>query len=116
MLLVIGGRYSGKRTYVRSRGYGEADMGTDPAGPEPVLLWPEDRVRGHAPSDSELAQMLAKEVVVTCEVGAGVVPMDAGERVWRERAGRLQARLAEQADTVVRLVCGIPQVLKGEMS
>ena len=36
-------------------------------------------------------------------------------RAAREAAGRLSCLLAERADTVVRVCCGLPQVLKGEL-
>ena len=49
------------------------------------------------------------------EVGGGVVPMDAEERAGREAAGRLACLLAERADCVVQMFCGIPTVLKGEL-
>lgn len=63
-----------------------------------------------------LAEQLAqKTVVIATEVGGGVVPMDAVERHNREQAGRLACLLAERADTVVRVCCGIPQVLKGNL-
>ena len=63
-----------------------------------------------------LAEELAtKDVVIATEVGGGVVPIDAAQRHSRERAGRLSCLLAQQADTVVRVCCGIPQVLKGEL-
>ena len=48
------------------------------------------------------------------EVGCGVVPVEAEQRRFRERAGRLSCLLAQRADTVIRVCCGLPQVLKGE--
>ena len=38
----------------------------------------------------------------------------AAERAAREAAGRLACLLAARADTVVRVCCGLPQLLKGE--
>lgn len=71
---------------------------------------------GQAEDLAALAEQLAqKAVVIATEVGGGIVPMDAGERHNREQAGRLACLLAERADTVVRVCCGIPQVLKGEL-
>lgn len=61
----------------------------------------------------ELSQ---KAVVIATELGGGVVPVDAGQRHDREQAGRLACLLAERADTVVRVCCGIPQVLKGNLT
>ena len=65
-----------------------------------------------------LADRLAKgyEILIATEVGGGVVPMDAAERAAREAAGRLACLLAARADCVVQMFCGIPTVLKGELS
>ena len=63
-----------------------------------------------------LARELAEyDIVIATEVGGGVVPMDAEERAGREAAGRLACLLAERADCVVQMFCGIPTVLKGEL-
>ena len=54
-------------------------------------------------------------VTILCrEVGCGVSPMDEGDRIWRERVGRVCCELAKRAGHVVRLCCGLPMVLKGE--
>lgn len=74
----------------------------------------------HSPLDDlqeklrSLADRLSqKEVVIATETGCGVIPLDPQERRDREAAGRLSCLLAERAETVVRVCCGIPQVLKG---
>ena len=55
------------------------------------------------------------DAVILCdEVGCGVVPMDRTDREWRERVGRTCCYLAERAERVIRVYCGIPMVLKGE--
>ena len=46
-------------------------------------------------------------VVAANEVGAGVVPMEKEERVFREAVGRVLCLIAERSETVVRCVCGI---------
>lgn len=46
-------------------------------------------------------------VVIANEVGAGVVPMDASERAFREAVGRALCIVAQQAEQVTRCVCGI---------
>ena len=73
----------------------------------------------HSPLDDlqeklrSLADRLSqKEVVIATETGCGVIPLDPQERRNREAAGRLSCLLAERAETVVRVCCGIPQVLK----
>ena len=47
-------------------------------------------------------------VVVTNEVGYGIVPENAMARVFRDYAGTLNRRVAEIADSVYLCVCGIP--------
>ena len=52
------------------------------------------------------------DIILYTEVGSGLVPVDEEERKAREAAGRLSIRLAEQADEVYRVVCGIAKKLK----
>ena len=52
-------------------------------------------------------------VIVMEEIGSGIVPLEKKERIWRESCGRCGCLIAAEADAVVRLVCGIPTVLKG---
>lgn len=114
MILVTGGIASGKRTLVRGLGYAPEDFSADPADGTPVVVDVQELARGGA--DEALADLLAeRELLIYTEVGAGVVPLDPGERAWRERAGRLACELSARADCVVRMVCGIPQVLKGDL-
>ena len=46
-------------------------------------------------------------VVVANEVGAGVVPMEADDRAFREAVGRALCIIAQEAQQVTRCVCGI---------
>ena len=46
-------------------------------------------------------------VVVANEVGSGVIPVDPGERAWREAVGRALCVIAQASETVTRCVCGI---------
>ncbi|MEA1834148.1 bifunctional adenosylcobinamide kinase/adenosylcobinamide-phosphate guanylyltransferase [Methylobacterium durans] len=51
-------------------------------------------------------------VLVSNEVGLGIVPDNALARAFRDAAGRLHQRLAREADRVVFLVAGLPMVVK----
>jgi adenosyl cobinamide kinase/adenosyl cobinamide phosphate guanylyltransferase len=51
-------------------------------------------------------------VLVSAEVGLGVVPATRSGRVFRDELGELNARLAEVCDEVVLLVAGIPLRLR----
>jgi len=46
-------------------------------------------------------------VVAANEVGAGVVPMQAEDRAFREAVGRVLCVIAQEAESVTRCVCGI---------
>lgn len=52
-------------------------------------------------------------ILVTNEVGSGVVPGNAMARLFRDLAGSVNQRAAARADKVVLCVSGIPVVIKG---
>jgi adenosylcobinamide kinase/adenosylcobinamide-phosphate guanylyltransferase len=54
----------------------------------------------------------AEVLIVSNEVGLGVVPPSVLGRLFRDYTGRAHQLLAEQADKVFFLVAGIPQQLK----
>lgn len=112
MILITGAMFSGKKTFVREYLCPE---GTETA----CALWEVQTLAEPGMTEMELkalADRLAeKKVLIFTETGCGVVPMDPAERERREAAGRLGCLLAERAETVVRLYCGIPQVLKGRL-
>lgn len=54
-------------------------------------------------------------VVVTNDVGSDNKNYDPGTKAYVRALGRINAALAQQADAVYELVCGIPLVLKGEL-
>lgn len=51
-------------------------------------------------------------IIVSNELGYGVVPMDKFERKYRETVGRVCTCVASLADEVVRVVCGIGTRIK----
>ncbi|KMO25245.1 adenosylcobinamide kinase, partial [Methylobacterium indicum] len=53
-------------------------------------------------------------VLVSNEVGFGIVPENALARRFRDEAGRLHQRLGALADRVVLVVAGLPMTIKGE--
>lgn len=114
MILVIGSEASGKRTYLRSLGYADKDVSDGAVNDRPVVYGLEKlvfSVPDHAPE--LLGPLCGKEVVACCEVGSGIIPLDRGARDAREATGRLCVLLAQRADKVVRMVAGIPTVIKG---
>ena len=53
-------------------------------------------------------------ILVTNEVGWGIVPENPLARSFRDMAGYLNRRVAQKAASVYLLCCGIPLTLKGE--
>lgn len=102
MLFITGPLYSGKRTFAKQFG------GRQAADVQALAAEAQDL--------PALADALAAyDVVIATEVGGGVVPIDPAERAAREAAGRLACLLAQRADCVVQMFCGLPTVLKGEL-
>jgi adenosylcobinamide kinase/adenosylcobinamide-phosphate guanylyltransferase len=66
---------------------------------------------------NQLANALARHagpvVLVTNEVGSGIVPDNALARRFRDEQGRLNQRIAALAGRVVLVVAGLPLILKG---
>ncbi len=61
-----------------------------------------------------LADTQAQVALVSNEVGMSLVPENALARAFRDAAGRLNRRVAEQADHAVVMFCGLGVALKGE--
>ena len=54
-------------------------------------------------------------ILVSNEVGSGVVPAYALGRRFRDLVGEINQRVATVADNVFYMVAGLPLVLKGEL-
>ena len=110
MIFVTGPLFSGKRQAVMELlGWGEEEL-------KVRAIWDvQELVKESTDLDALVEKLSACEVVIATEVGGGVVPVDRQERDDREAAGRLAVQLARRADTVIRVFCGIPTVLKGAL-
>jgi len=85
-----------------------------------LTLWLSNRMLAEADVGAEITQLediLVKRrnplVLVSNEVGLGVVPDNALARAFRDRQGELNQRVALQADRVVLMVAGLPLFVKG---
>ncbi|WP_163849065.1 bifunctional adenosylcobinamide kinase/adenosylcobinamide-phosphate guanylyltransferase [Pseudooceanicola aestuarii] len=87
-----------------------------------ATLWLSNQMMAQAALDKATTELLtaldscpAPVIVVTNETGQGVVPDNALARAFREAQGRLNIRLAAQAELVVQVIAGLPNVLKGQL-
>ena len=62
-----------------------------------------------------IADCKADLVIVSNEVGLGIVPDNALSRQFRAAQGRLNIALAAQADCVVQVIAGLPMIVKGHL-
>ncbi|MCF0228926.1 MAG: bifunctional adenosylcobinamide kinase/adenosylcobinamide-phosphate guanylyltransferase [Parasporobacterium sp.] len=51
-------------------------------------------------------------IIISDELGCGIIPAEQEERTYREDAGRIMCTLAAEADSVTRIVAGIPVRIK----
>jgi adenosylcobinamide kinase/adenosylcobinamide-phosphate guanylyltransferase len=64
---------------------------------------------------ASLASSWHSVILVSNEVGSGVVPAYALGRRFRDLAGEINQRIAAVADTVILMVAGLPLALKGSL-
>ncbi|MCR4744463.1 MAG: bifunctional adenosylcobinamide kinase/adenosylcobinamide-phosphate guanylyltransferase [Lachnospiraceae bacterium] len=108
MILVIGGVCQGKTEYVRAN-FPDRTIFDD------FEEWFRRAMKeGEKPEDE--VEKYMKEypdaVIISDEVGCGIVPMEAFEREYRERLGRCLTKIAAGSERVIRLYCGIATVIK----
>ncbi len=65
----------------------------------------------------EVNAILAKNpnaVIISNEIGYGVVPIDKFDRQYRELTGRISCEVVKNSSEVHRVVCGIGTIIKEE--
>ena len=92
MILVIGGYAQGKREFCENRFPGRDIFVLD----------------GTVSNDDidSFINSYPDGIVVTDEIGCGVVPIEKKDRELIERQGRMQIETAKRSDEVWRVVCG----------
>ncbi len=113
MVFIVGGAHQGKTDYAREhfnegcklvnhyhlRVREQLRAGLDPLREAEKLLRSMEELKGGL-------------VIISDEIGYGLVPVDVFEREYREKSGRVNCYLAEKADQVIRVVCGIGSRIK----
>lgn len=52
------------------------------------------------------------KIIISNEIGCGVVPIGNFERKYRQINGKVNIIIAQNAKKVIRVFCGIPQIIK----
>ena len=131
MILIIGGFAQGKLHYVKQRYVhcederevadldGTLELPTGTGALQVIVNHLHRYIREQLRQGTDPEGMIENfgrehpDCILICdEIGNGIVPMEAEERTYRERTGRILEQLAAQADEVVRVVCGIGQKIK----
>ena len=134
MKLVIGGYAQGKLCYVMQHFSIDKENVVDMTDEKKLLdgdiektdgeasivlyhfhIWMKNELAEDNNPEEKLEKILKRFpdcVIISDEVGNGIVPMDAFDREYRDRLGRILISLAKEADEVVRVICGIGKKIK----
>ncbi len=140
MIMIIGGAYAGKLGYAQTQFIklkkddwipGEQISLQDFAdikGVNGLHLWIRKEIDRELKANGdrsvldweEWGEQMARQIIalapnliiITDELGYGIVPMDKTERIYREVTGRICTSLAAYSDEVHRVICGIGTRIK----
>lgn len=123
MILIIGGSHQGKLDYVRRKYPGtEIAFCNEKETPDLAklvinsfhLFILRQIKTGTIPSVwiKENYGLLKDKIIICDDISSGVVPVEADIRLWREETGRTMVYLAQNADEVIRVFCGIGTKIK----
>lgn len=124
MKLIIGGAFQGKTQFAKTRfGLSEADIfrcdGTGIDFSRRCIAHLEAYTDACARENRDPAALFRENpdkwkdsVLILGDISAGVVPMDPEVRRWREENGKFGRYLAENAEAVYRVFCGLEQRIR----
>jgi adenosylcobinamide kinase/adenosylcobinamide-phosphate guanylyltransferase len=110
MIFITGGAYQGKYSYAK-HSFGEGYLIIN-AYQNVVKKQMEEGKDPLKEAKALLEENSEKLIIICDEIGAGIVPMDEFDRVYRENVGRIACFFAQKAERAVRVVCGIAIKLK----
>ena len=127
MKLVVGGYAQGKLKYVLEKNHlddyavwdGTLPSEAETQGKTIVIdhfhNWVKGCIRkGGNPEDEMIAFVETHPgcIIISDEIGNGIVPVNGFEREYRERTGRILVELAGRAEEVIRVICVIVNKIK----
>lgn len=108
MIFIVGGAFQGKGAFVETHFKGKKIVAHYEETIREELLSGKDPL---AEAEGFLREN-GDAVIISAEVGYGLVPIDAFERKYREAVGRVNCYLAGEAEQFYRVVCGEGERLK----
>lgn len=126
MKMIIGGAFQGKRAYGESL-YPDIEWidgeecsfdeikgcrGIDNFHKYILRIMKEEKEDEYLDMLKQLPEINPELVLISEEIGYGLVPMDPFERRYREQVGRICTGLASASDRVDRVICGIGTVIR----
>lgn len=126
MKLVIGGAFQGKKAYVKQNlKIKEEDMADGKDASYEALFhcrciyhfheWIKKGIEEKWDFKNLAEELLKRNpevLIITNELGYGVVPVDAFDRTYRETTGRICTEIAAVCEQVIRVSCGLGMVIK----
>ena len=124
MVLIIGGAYQGKLDFAKSTfDLNESDVFTCTGGEidfsrrcidhiEEFTLWCVQSGADAVEFFCSHREQWRDSILICGDISAGVVPLGAEMRAWRQMNGLLCRYLSEEAAQVSRLFCGLEERLK----
>ena len=114
IILITGGAFQGKKEFAKKEFLGL------PVLSDVHLLIKDSLSRGM--EESEIEDMIFSQmeeravdgrvVLISDDIGYGIVPLDPYERKWREVTGRIITDIAEKAERFFRVTAGIGERIK----
>lgn len=109
MILIIGGKSQGKKAFAVKE---FPEYKVVEQYQETVRKQMLDGLDPMQEAEKLLLQGDEQLLIITDEIGCGIVPMDPWERAYRETDGRVNGYLAEHAESVYRVLAGIAMKIK----
>ena len=117
MIMIIGGRTQGKKEYAESH-YKDAKkhmIMLNEMAKENFLKSYDDGLKLFDELPKAVIEAINNDpdcIIITDEVGCGLIPNDSYERALRDYIGRIQIKLAKKADEVIKVTCSLGMKIK----
>lgn len=126
MILVVGGAYNGKLSFVQEQfNISKEDIcfcNEENIDFSKKVIYKfhkyiyMQRISGNNPVDElhKIKEKLKDKIIICDDISSGIVPLKKEERLWREDTGRCLQILSKEANMIYRVFCGIPTLIKNE--